>query len=72
MNESDLLYTLRELFDVPPDIKPATDLREYIKDSIDVGELVATLNESYQLDLKLIDFKEVYTYADLKALLVAS
>ena len=59
--EKIVLKILNEHFDVPLDSGDSTDLRQYLTDSIDVGELVAILNQELKLEIKLADLKDLYT-----------
>ena len=70
--EETLIQILNENFNVPKDIDGSADLRQYLVDSIDVGELVAILNDRLTLALKLVDFKDVYTLKDIIALIEKS
>ncbi len=63
---------LHDHFEVPLNAVDDTDLRQYIQDSIDVGELAALLNQEFQIELKLIDFKNIYTFQELEGLLQAA
>ena len=59
MNRTEILLLLNELFDVPVDTEKDLDLRDFIKDSIDVGEFVAELRQRYGLNVEVSDFKGV-------------
>ena len=59
MNRTEILLLLNELFDVPVDTEKDLDLRDFIKDSIDVGEFVAELRQRYGLNVEVSDFKAV-------------
>ena len=59
--EKIVLKILNQHFDVPLDAEDSTDLRQYLTDSIDVGELVAILNQELKLEIKLADLKDLYT-----------
>ncbi len=70
MKNEELSKVLQQLFDVPLDVSESADLRQYIQDSIDVGELVAVLRHDYQIVIELKDFKAIYTLADLRAFIL--
>ena len=59
MNRTEIILLLNELFDVPVDTEKDLDLRDFIKDSIDVGEFVAELRQRYGLNVEVSDFKGV-------------
>lgn len=67
--ENTLRTILHYNFDVPLDIGNTADLRSYLLDSIDVGELVAILNNTFNIQLRLIDLKDIYTCQELTVLL---
>jgi len=62
---------LGELFEVPVNSDDTTDLADYIKDSIDVGELLSALKVRYQTTLETTDFHKVHTIGEVWALIEA-
>ena len=69
MKNEELSKILQQLFNVPLDVSESADLRQYIQDSIDVGELAAVLRHDYRIDVELNDFKSIYTLTDLRSLI---
>ena len=67
--EKTVLKILNENFDVPLGAEDSTDLRQYLTDSIDVGELVAMLNQELELKIELADFKDIYTIRQVMELI---
>jgi len=69
MNRIEILALLHQLFDVPTEIEGDLDLREFIKDSIDVGEFVAEARQQHNLEIEISDFKGITHLQQLVALL---
>lgn len=61
MTLSELLTVLHDLFDTPTSFDADAQLTDYIKDSIDAGELVAVLRDKTGKDLQLEAYKEAWT-----------
>lgn len=59
MNRLEIIYLLNELFGIPKEIEGDLDLRDFIKDSIDVGEFVAEIRQRHHLDIEVSDFKGI-------------
>lgn len=49
ISESELADVMKELFEVQAELSTEADLLVYIKDSIDLGELLAVVHERYQV-----------------------
>ncbi len=62
---------LEELFEVPQDSPDSLDLADYIKDSIDVGELLSALKLRYATILAPNDFRKVHTIGEVWSLIAA-
>jgi len=65
IDKQNIVSVLHELFDVPFTVADDQDLREYMHDSIDVGEYIAVMHDRYSIELKLRDFESVYTLEEL-------
>jgi acyl carrier protein len=52
ITKNDFLELLKELFDIPTNSEDSLDLIDYIKDSIDVGELLSILKIRYNIDIE--------------------
>lgn len=65
MTKKELCALMHDMFGVPIDISESEDLRTYIQDSIDVGELVAEIRQQFGIDLELHDFQDVSTLSDV-------
>jgi len=65
IDKQKIIAVLHELFDVPHSIADDQDLREYLHDSIDVGEYIAVMHDRYGIELQLRDFESVYTLQEL-------
>jgi acyl carrier protein len=63
---------LEELFEVPPGSDGNLDLSDYIKDSIDVGELLSALKIRHQVILEPSYFRKVRTIDEVWALIEAT
>ena len=48
----ELIKTLRYVFEIEGDLSESSDLSEYIKDSIDLGELLAVIKNKYAIEVK--------------------
>ena len=71
IKKNEFTRLLEELFDVPVGSDGSLDLSDYIKDSIDVGELLSALKIRYQIVLDPNDFRKVRTMDEAWELLEA-
>lgn len=60
-----IIKIVKDNFDAPDSFSVEQDLREYVLDSIDIGELVAIVNQEFRIKLALKDLQEVYCVNDL-------
>ena len=67
--EEQVRLILEQNFSVPSGTDSGEDLRQYLTDSIDVGELVAILNQNLGLELAVADFRAIYTLAGILGLI---
>lgn len=66
LNEEELSTTIRSLFLVSDNITATTDLSQYIKDSIDLGELMAVVKEQYGITVSNVQlFKSYSSFSDV-------
>jgi acyl carrier protein len=65
MTRDQLVEHLHALFGVPKDISDDADLRQYIADSIDVGELAAALGQASGRPVSLASLQGAYTVGSL-------
>ncbi len=56
---------LQELFEIPAGSSDSLNLADYIKDSIDVGELLAALKIRYSVTLEPNDFRKVHLLGEV-------
>lgn len=70
--EQKIRNILHSNFSVPEDLNVGADLREYLEDSIDVGEFIAILNAELHLSLTIADFRGVHSIADIIDLIIKS
>lgn len=54
---------LKQILESPVNLTPQTNVRQFIRDSIDLGEVLAVLD----LEINLVNFKEVITVSDFLA-----
>lgn len=59
--ESTLREILYDLFEIPKNFNKKADLTIFIRDSIDVGELVAEFNNQTGVQLEVSDFRNITT-----------
>ncbi len=52
ITQSDLINILNFIFDIQEDLNESSDLSLYIKDSIDLGELLAVIKNKYTIEPK--------------------
>lgn len=71
ITRNEFIGLLEELFEVPADSEGSLDLSDYIKDSIDVGELLSALKIRYKTVLEPNDFRKVRTIDEVWALIEA-
>lgn len=71
ITKKELMALLEDLFEVPAGSAGSLYLSDYIKDSIDVGELLAALKIRYQIFLDPTDFRKIISVDDLWALIKA-
>jgi acyl carrier protein len=50
--QSDLINILNFIFDIQEELNESSDLSLYIKDSIDLGELLAVIKNKYTIEPK--------------------
>ena len=65
---NEFIALLEELFEVPTSSPGNLDLSDYIKDSIDVGELLSALKLRHQIVLNPNDFRQARTLDEVWAL----
>ena len=66
INADELSTTIRSLFTVSESIASDTDLSLYIKDSIDLGELMAVMKEQYGVTVSDVQlFKTHSSFSDV-------
>lgn len=65
ISKKDFINLLIELFEVPSAPEDSLDLSQYIKDSIDVGELLSVLKIRYQIDIDPNDIQAVTKLGDV-------
>jgi acyl carrier protein len=70
ITKNEFIALLEELFEMPTS-STGLDLSDYIKDSIDVGELLSALKMRYQTVLEPNDFRKVRTIDEVWALIEA-
>jgi acyl carrier protein len=61
LTSKELADTLNTLFAVKEPLSPDTDLSLYIRDSIDLGELIAVLKEEYGVVPQDMELFKVHT-----------
>ena len=71
ITKNEFMALLKELFEVPSSSEGSLDLSDYIKDSIDVGELLSALKIRHQTVLELNDFRKVRTVDEVWTLIEA-
>jgi acyl carrier protein len=69
ITKKEFIALLEELFEVPASSAGGTDLSDYIKDSIDVGELLSALKIRHQIVLEPNAFRKVRTIDEVWALI---
>ena len=52
ITSKDLIEVLHYIFEIEEDLDDSTDLTIYIKDSIDLGELLAVIKNKYTIEPK--------------------
>ena len=52
ITQSDLINILNFIFDIQEDLNESSDLSLYIKESIDLGELLAVIKNKYTIEPK--------------------
>ncbi len=52
ITQSDLINILNFIFDIQEELNESSDLSLYIKDSIDLGELLAVIKNKYTIEPK--------------------
>ncbi len=72
ITKNEFIALLRELFELPDSSDGNLDLSDYIKDSIDVGELLSALKIRYQIVLDPNDFRKIRTIDEVWALVEAT
>ena len=63
--EARVLKILNDNFGVPLDSEGSMDLRQYLSDSIDAGELVVIINQKFGLELELASLRDIHTIKQL-------
>lgn len=72
ITKNEFIALLEELFEVPGSSAGGTDLSDYIKDSIDVGELLSALKIRHQIVLAPNDFRKMRTIDEVWVLIEAT
>jgi acyl carrier protein len=65
MTRDQLVTVLHDLFSMPQDITDDADLREYLADSIDMGELAGALSQAAGRPVTIESLQTVTTLATL-------
>ncbi len=71
ITRNEFIALLEELFEVPASSDGSLELSEYIRDSIDVGELLSALKIRHQIILEPNDFRRVRTIDEVWGLIEA-
>lgn len=71
ITRSEFIALLEELFEVPASSDGSLDLSDFIKDSIDVGELLSALKIRHETILQPNDFRKVRTIDEVWTLIEA-
>ncbi len=72
ITKNEFIALLGELFELPAASDGNLDLSDYIKDSIDVGELLSALKIRHQIVLEPNDFRKVRTIDEVWVLIEAT
>ncbi len=65
LTEKEFNDILSALFEAPKNLSKEADLRAFITDSIDVGELIAFLKHERQIQIEASEFKSVYCFSEV-------
>jgi acyl carrier protein len=61
LSEEELSTTIKSLFAISEAITSDTDLSRYIKDSIDLGELIAVVKEQYDITVSNVQLFKTHS-----------